>query len=128
MIDPILLRGIERIAIVLVAGLFAWLGYRLFMHGHAQGESKMSLESPWAKVVFSGTGAGLIFMAFGALVLVYALIFGGIRTSERNTVQTLQEDVAELKQDFKEVEMLMHRSTESPPDKPEADGRPTDDR
>lgn len=128
MIDAVLLRGIERIAIVLVAALFAWLGYRLFMHGHAQGESKMSLESPWVKAVFSGTGTGLIFMAFGALVLVYALIFGGVRTSESNIVQTLQEDVAELKHEFKQVEMLMHRPIETQPDEPEADGRSVDDR
>jgi hypothetical protein len=75
----------------------------------------MSFESPWVRAAFSGRGSGLIFMAFGALVLLYALIFGGVRTTERSSFGTDQQGVTDLR-NVKESEMLMYRESDSDSD------------
>ena len=74
--NPIFLRGLERIVVVLGAIFFGYLGYRLFLYGVDKGESRFATESRWFKVVFSGTGPGLLFMAFGATVLLMSLFSG----------------------------------------------------
>ena len=71
--DPVMFRGIERLLIV-VGGIFlAYLGYRLFTRGIAEGASKLDVKTAWAKVVFSGTGPGLIFMLAGTGILIAAI-------------------------------------------------------
>lgn len=72
-VDPVLVRGIERIIIALSASLFCFLGYKLFRHGVTKGYGSLSFQSKLLKIVFSGTGPGLFFMAFGALVLIVAV-------------------------------------------------------
>ncbi len=37
------------------------------------------------KIIFSGTGPGLFFMAFGAIVLVVAIAIGGVSIKETTT-------------------------------------------
>ena len=107
MTDLFLLRGLERIFVVAAAALFGFLGYRLFLHGHTRGRAVTSIDSAWAKFIFSGTGPGLIFMAFGAVVLVWSLASGGVKTTERKSVEVLHEDVADLKHEFQEVQSEM---------------------
>lgn len=68
-----MVRGIERIIIALSASLFCFLGYKLFRHGVTKGYGSLSFQSKLLKIVFSGTGPGLFFMAFGALVLIVAV-------------------------------------------------------
>lgn len=76
--DIFILRALERLAIVISAVIFAYLGYRLFLFGVKEGSSKLQTESMFFKITFSGTGPGLFFMAFGALVLMFALFTGDV--------------------------------------------------
>src|SRR5262249_40413423 len=72
------LHGITRIIIALGAITFGYLGYRLFIHGHTQGKGSLEFESRVAKVIFSGTGPGLFFMAFGAIILSLLVLRGTV--------------------------------------------------
>jgi hypothetical protein len=83
--DPTVFRGIERILIVIGAIIFGYLGYRLFVKGLTTGEGNLRFESKLMKVIFSGTGPGLFFMAFGAVVLVTAVMKGGASLKETTT-------------------------------------------
>lgn len=76
MMDWILMRSIERIAIVIGAIFIAYLGYRLYALGVEKGHSNLTAESRFYKFIFSGSGPGLFFMAFGSIVLVTALFTG----------------------------------------------------
>src|SRR5262245_8215472 len=79
--DDILLatRALERVLIVGAATLCIFLGYRLYLHGITKGQIKwQSSASLVPKVLLSGTGPGLAFMAFGALVLIVAVLKGPV--------------------------------------------------
>jgi len=76
--DIFILRMIERIAIVVGAVIFAYLGYKLFLFGIKEGHSKLQSESKFFKITFSGTGPGLFFMAFGSIVLIITLFTGDV--------------------------------------------------
>lgn len=80
---PIIFRGAERIVIVLVAGLLIYLGYRLFVCGRDREFGKLTTDLTFAKIVLSGSGPGLFFMAFGGFVLLTAL-FTGLYMEERS--------------------------------------------
>ena len=86
--DPTTFRGIERIVIVLIAGCLAYLGYRLFVLGHTTGPGKLQADTKLGKIVLSGTGPGLFFMAFGAIVLVSAVFHGDASSSSSTTTTT----------------------------------------
>ncbi|TET44165.1 hypothetical protein E3J62_11115 [candidate division TA06 bacterium] len=74
--DPIFLRGIERMAICLGLVFCAFLGYLLFTKGVPSRKSELELRSPVMRVVLSGRGPGLFFMALAIIGLIYALISG----------------------------------------------------
>jgi hypothetical protein len=82
---------------------FGYLGYRLFDKGLTVGESNLKFETKAMKVIFSGTGPGLFFMAFGAIVLLEAIIIGGVSVKESSTssttpiTQTISSNQDELK-------------------------------
>ncbi len=89
--NPIFLRGMERLLVVGGAIVLSYLGYRLFVFGVREGESRLSAESPFYKIVLSGTGPGLFFMAFGALVLISALYTGGAERGDRAPTEETQQ-------------------------------------
>lgn len=93
--NPLLIRGIERILIVLTAALFAFLGYRLFRLGHDSGPGKLTAKTKVGEVILSGTGPGLFFMAFGGLVLLAAVFHGDYRYSETTTTKTIGPPAAQ---------------------------------
>lgn len=74
--DVIDLRGIERLLTIIGAIAFAYFGYRLYILGFEKGQSKLTTESKFYKFALSGTGPGLMFMAFGGIILVTALFTG----------------------------------------------------
>lgn len=80
--NPINFRGVERIIIALGGIFFGYLGYRLFLKGLTAGDGNLQLESETMKLIFTGTGPGLFFMVFGALVLVVCIIKGGVTKKE----------------------------------------------
>ena len=83
--DPIALRGIERILIILAATFTVYLGYRLFIHG--VGGNQLECKTSWGKFVLGGSGPGLAFMIYGCGVLTHALLYGG--ASVDHTQQTV---------------------------------------
>jgi len=80
--DILLLRGIERLAIVLIGGMAIYLGYRLFLavRAEAEGEAKITLPND-VTVMVSRVGPGVFFALFGSLVVVASLYFS-IRYSD----------------------------------------------
>lgn len=106
--EAILFRGVERLLIVLTAAFFGYLGYRLFCLGRTDAPAKMTFKSKFAQLTFSGTGSGLIFMAFGAIVLLYALIFGGAKATE-SPVYASSKDLTTLHSSIEQLqEILIH--------------------
>ena len=86
--NPLLIRGIERILIVIVAGVFAYLGFRLFVLGHSSGPGKLSAKTKLGEIILSGAGPGLFFMAFGGLVLLASVFHGDYKYSETTSTTT----------------------------------------
>ena len=86
--DPIALRGIERILITCGGIIFGYLGYRLFLLGIEKGTSSVTTESKFFKLVFTGTAPGLFFMFAGACILMTALVFGGAESRGGNALRS----------------------------------------
>lgn len=87
-------RGIERWMIVLGGLIFGYLGYKLFLYGVDQGHGKLQAENQFFKVTFSGSGPGLFFMAFGALILVSSVYSTGTVTGKTLLGAPGQESVS----------------------------------
>lgn len=70
---PLALRGAERIAIVAVAALCIYLGYKLFkiVPDRHEGEGSLSLGD--LSISLSKIGPGVFFSLFGAVILFQAL-------------------------------------------------------
>lgn len=87
-------RGVERLIICLGGIFFGYLGYKLFLAGLTAGDSKLNVESKTMKIILSGTGPGLFFMAFGAIILLTAILKGGVTMGpDGGGVQTMQREV-----------------------------------
>ena len=80
--DVIFLNGIERIICCLGGIFFGFLGYKLFLNGLDKGFSRLNAESKFIKIVFSGSGPGLFFMAFGSIILLISLFTGKVSKKE----------------------------------------------
>jgi hypothetical protein len=80
--DILLMRGIERLAIVLIGGMAIYLGYRLFLavRAEAEGEARITLPHD-VTVMVSRVGPGVFFALFGSMVVVASLYFS-IRYSD----------------------------------------------
>jgi hypothetical protein len=80
--DILLMRGIERLAIVLIGGMAIYLGYRLFLavKAEAEGEARITLPHD-VTVMVSRVGPGVFFALFGSMVVVASLYFS-IRYSD----------------------------------------------
>jgi hypothetical protein len=62
----------------LVGAFCIWLGYKLFTQGIQKGKSQLDFKSKFFSLVFSGVGPGLFFMAFGALIVLVAVIVAAV--------------------------------------------------
>jgi hypothetical protein len=80
--DILLLRGVERLVIVLIGGMAIYLGYRLFLtvRAEAEGEAKITLPHD-VTVMVSRVGPGVFFALFGSIVITASLYFS-IRYSD----------------------------------------------
>lgn len=58
----------------LIGGGCIWLGYKLFTKGIEKGKGQLDFKSKTFSLIFSGVGPGLFFMAFGALIILVAVI------------------------------------------------------
>ena len=62
-------------ALATVGGIFCiYLGYKLFTKGVQEHRGELKAKVRFVEILFTGVGPGLFFMAFGALVLMVALI------------------------------------------------------
>ena len=104
--DPILLKGMERIIIAAGAIFFAYLGYRLYRVGVEKRIGQLNGEPNFAEFVLSGAGPGLFFMLFGAILLTVVLFTGKAsqikladkvpivqKDNIRPTIQTLEKSL-----------------------------------
>jgi hypothetical protein len=74
--DILVMRGIERLAIVLIGGMAIYLGYRLFLavKAEAEGEARITLPHD-VTVMVSRVGPGVFFALFGSMVVIASLYF-----------------------------------------------------
>lgn len=92
--DSITWRGMERLLVVLGAIVFAFLGYKLYTLGIAEGSSKVDVSSRWIAFAVSGTGPGLVLMALGAMILVLAMLTGGaVHTISEQITRQIADDL-----------------------------------
>ncbi|MEZ5830584.1 MAG: hypothetical protein R3D05_05355 [Dongiaceae bacterium] len=77
LILTIIMRGIERLLVVLAGGLAIYLGYRLFcsMPNAERGSGKVELPGG-ISIYLSRVGPGVFFSLFGAIVIGLSLKFG----------------------------------------------------
>ncbi len=87
-------RGIERWMVVLGGLIFGYLGYKLFLYGVDEGHGKLNAENQFFKITFSGSGPGLFFMAFGALILMSSVYSTGTVTHKSLLGDTGQNAIA----------------------------------
>jgi len=80
-LNPIVLRGLERMAIVVGAIVLFYLGYRLFIFGITKGKGQFQAKSAILELVFSGSAPGLLFMLSSAGILLAALLTGGAEST-----------------------------------------------
>lgn len=74
--DPITLRAIERILVVLFGGLAIVLGYRLFLHVPERVEGAGKITLPGGVSIFlTRLGPGAFFALFGATVIALSFRF-----------------------------------------------------
>ena len=109
--DAIMWRGAERLLIVVASMMIEYLGYALFRDGK-ESYNTVDFESKVGKIVISGTGPGLVFMIFGATVLVSALIYGGATVTNNNNNQITQRlDVLEHshRQNTEKIDIINQR-------------------
>ncbi len=72
--DPVsLLRMVERITAVVIAGFSIYFGYRLFFHLPFERTHGGQLELPGVKIVLSRVGPGVFFAAFGSMLLYHSI-------------------------------------------------------
>jgi hypothetical protein len=82
--DPITLRAMERTLVVLIGGLCAYLGYRLFLHIPHQRDSEGKINLPGGISIFvTRVGPGVFFALFGAGIVAFSLYQGVIYFRER---------------------------------------------
>jgi hypothetical protein len=75
--DPIVWRGMERLMIAVGAIVFGYFGYKLYELGMTKGKTDIGIRSSFFQFAVSGTGPGLVFLTFGATVLVAGIFSGG---------------------------------------------------
>lgn len=92
--EHIILRGIERIIVVLIGGISIYLGYRLFLKlPYHDSEGKITF--PWGISIFmSRVGPGVFFALFGAAVVIFS-VYRTIQYSEQKFLPAVTEAGAE---------------------------------
>ena len=123
--DPILLRLIERLIVVLLGGMTIYLGYRLFSivphHRDAAGKLTFSKD---ISVILTRTGPGAFFALFGAVILATSLyqgidyketlsnegetqvVFGGFTPADRARPSQADADMRERLKLIREIGFL----------------------
>jgi hypothetical protein len=73
--DPLLLRFLERLTVVLFGGMAIYLGFRLFLEVPEHRDSAGKVVLPWdISIVMTRVGPGVFFALFGIAAVGLALI------------------------------------------------------
>jgi hypothetical protein len=74
--DLFALRGLERLAAVVIGGMAIYLGYRLFQSIPQSGEGEARISLPGdVSIMISRVGPGVFFALFGTLVVAGSLYY-----------------------------------------------------
>lgn len=94
--DIVIVRGFERIIIDAGAIFIAYLGYRLYLNGAIDGKNTLKTNFGDVSLILTGIGPGIFFMAFGSLVLVAALYFGGAESTSNKSQSSSTGNTSEV--------------------------------
>jgi hypothetical protein len=95
--EPITIRSIERILVVLIGGLCAYLGYRLFLHIPHQNDGEGKVKLPGGiSIFFTRVGPGVFFALFGAGVVAFSLYQGVVYFREKPSDTGTQKKEGEV--------------------------------
>jgi hypothetical protein len=90
--DPLLLRFLERLTVVLCGGMAIYLGFRLFLEVPEHKDSAGKVVLPWdMSIVMTKVGPGVFFALFGVATVGLALIHpleissAGVRNAENGS-------------------------------------------
>lgn len=73
--DPLLLRFLERLTVVLIGGMAIYLGFRLFLEVPEHRDSTGKVALPWdISIVMTRIGPGVFFALFGTVAVGLSLI------------------------------------------------------
>ena len=67
------LTGVQLILIISAGIIFVILGYKLYLYGVDRGQGKLRSKSESYKLIFSGSGPGLLFMFLGGLIVIFSI-------------------------------------------------------
>ncbi len=90
---------VENMAIILAGCFFAYLGFRLYLAGVTHGEIKSEAAGPLGRLILTGTGPGLAFMFFGAVLVTVQSLSGRSEASVEYTVQGDPVNQSEVSRD-----------------------------
>lgn len=73
--DPLLLRFLERLTVILIGGMTIYLGFRLFMVVPEQKDSTGKVILPWdISIILTRIGPGVFFALFGVVAVGLSLV------------------------------------------------------
>lgn len=88
--DEIVIRGIERIVVVLGGGLAIYLGYKLFINLPEKSDQSGEIKLPGnISIYLSRVGPGVFFSLFGVAVLVASLYFQMVKYEPGQSAEDL---------------------------------------
>jgi hypothetical protein len=86
--DPIFLRAIERVVLIISGTCLGFLGCRLFIRGIMAGKSASDAQSQLSTAVVSGVGPGLFLIVVAGLAVTGVSMTGGPQTPTARTRTT----------------------------------------
>ena len=113
----IVMRTIERIVIFMSATFISCLGYWLYKLSINKGRGNLQANSKLGDIILSGTGPGLLFMAFGAIILLVGLLTGGGEIKEKSPFLDSKYDMLTNLKDSMEINETSSRFSVEDPNK-----------
>ena len=80
---PLIMRGMERIIVTIIACIVTYLGYKLFVKGVGESRAETSIKTDFITFLLKGRAPGLFFMAFGCMILFFPYLRVGLKPKQR---------------------------------------------
>ena len=120
----IVMRIIKRIVIFMSATFISCLGYWLYKLNINKGRGNLQANSKLRDIMLSGTGPGLLFMAFGAIILLLGLLTGGGQIKEKSPFLEYKDDMLTNLKDSMEINETIPRLSVEDPNKTAYEDQP----